>query len=275
MELKTISILGCGWLGTPLAKKLLSKGFIVKGSVTSEEKIISLENDGIKPFILKVTENELSCRDSGFFNTEILIISIPPKRISGIENIYPQQIEQIISQILKFKIKKVILFSSTSVYPENNKTVTENDSRVETKTSGEALIYAENRLLAQNNFETTVIRFGGLIGADRNPARFLLRIKDEIANVPVNLIHQDDCISIVESIIQKEIWGEILNACCPEHPDKKDFYGKAAAISGLPVPNISDINGKYKIVDSSKLINLLGFSFKYNSPIEYLNSIEK
>jgi 3-hydroxyisobutyrate dehydrogenase-like beta-hydroxyacid dehydrogenase len=35
IENKSISILGCGWLGVPLAKHLIQKGFSVKGSVTS------------------------------------------------------------------------------------------------------------------------------------------------------------------------------------------------------------------------------------------------
>ncbi len=33
------SILGCGWLGKPLAVSLLDEGFNVKGSTTSEEKL--------------------------------------------------------------------------------------------------------------------------------------------------------------------------------------------------------------------------------------------
>jgi UDP-N-acetyl-D-mannosaminuronate dehydrogenase len=32
--MKQISILGCGWLGLPLAKALLQKGFSVHGSKT-------------------------------------------------------------------------------------------------------------------------------------------------------------------------------------------------------------------------------------------------
>jgi len=35
-----ISILGCGWLGLPLAKAILENEFSVKGSTTSREKPI-------------------------------------------------------------------------------------------------------------------------------------------------------------------------------------------------------------------------------------------
>lgn len=39
----SISVLGCGWLGLPLAKHLIDSGFMVKGSIRSSSKISDLE----------------------------------------------------------------------------------------------------------------------------------------------------------------------------------------------------------------------------------------
>jgi len=246
----------------------------VKGSVTSPEKINSLQSFGILPYRVILTDSEVIVDDSSFFDTDVLIISIPPKRIEGIERIFPAQIAQLIPIILKFEIRKVIFISSTSVYPENKHSARETDILSPNKASGKALVHAENLLLNLTDFETTIIRFGGLIGADRNPARFLYKSDMAIANTPVNLIHQEDCIGIISAIIEKNLWGETLNACCPEHPMKKDFYSKAAQISGLPIPHISDHEEEYKIVDSSKLKRLLKYQFKYLSPMDYLNSLD-
>lgn len=265
-----ISILGCGWLGMPLGKELIRYGYLVCGSVTSVDKFDVLQLSGIKPYRLLLNDNSLEINDLSFFETDVLIISIPPRRIDSIERIFPEQIRQLVPNILKFGIKKVIFISSTSVYPENKQIVSENQIFKPQKPSGEALVLAENMLMENSGFKTTIIRFGGLIGADRNPARFLLKGKTKVDNVPVNLIHIDDCIGIIVSIIEKEIWGEILNACCPEHPLKKEFYGKAAEISGLTIPEFSEEDGNYKIVDSNKLIRMLDYSFKYLSPIDYL-----
>jgi 3-hydroxyisobutyrate dehydrogenase-like beta-hydroxyacid dehydrogenase len=49
-----ISILGCGWLGLPLAKSLLAKSYEVKGSTTSENKLEVLINAGILPFQIQL-----------------------------------------------------------------------------------------------------------------------------------------------------------------------------------------------------------------------------
>ncbi len=42
------SILGIGWLGFPLAKKLIKIGYNVKGSTTSESKLENLKTNNIK-----------------------------------------------------------------------------------------------------------------------------------------------------------------------------------------------------------------------------------
>ncbi len=270
----TVSILGCGWLGFPLGEHLQNKGFTVKGSVTSAEKFDLLSSSGILPYLIVLSNTEIVVDNASFFETDVLIVSIPPRRVEGIALIFPAQIEQLILFILKYRIRKVIFISSTSVYPEDSQTATENDILFPDKESGKACLAAENVLKNQTDFETTVIRFGGLIGADRNPARFLLKSNRPVANVPVNLIHQDDCIGIIDAIIEQDLWGETLNACCPEHPLKKDFYGKAARISGLPEPLVSDRVEAYKIIDSSKLQHLLKYKLKYQSPMDYLDSLE-
>lgn len=274
MSNKTVSILGCGWLGVPLARHFIENGFRVKGSVTDAEKFDRLRATGSLPFRVIVTPEEIVMDNPDFFACDVLIISIPPRRIEGIVEIFPAQIGQLITTILKFGIRKVIFISSTSVYPEKLLVAKEDDSFTPDKESGKALLNAEKLLENNPEFKTTILRFGGLIGADRNPARFLQKSVSEVANTPVNLIHQEDCIGIISAIMEKELWRETLNACCPEHPMKKDFYNQAALLSGLPEPHISERAETYKVVDSSKLIRLLNYQFKYSSPMDYLETLQ-
>ena len=51
-----IAIIGCGWLGLPLAKKLIKEIFIVKGSTTSKEKISVLKTEKIEPFLIDLNK---------------------------------------------------------------------------------------------------------------------------------------------------------------------------------------------------------------------------
>ncbi len=89
------------------------------------------------------------------------------------------------------------------------------------------MLEVEKLLQSNTNFKTTVVRFGGLTGEDRQPVKFLAgRENLENPDGPVNTIHQQDCIGIIEKIIEKKAWGEIFNAVKPYHPSRKKHYTK-------------------------------------------------
>lgn len=269
---KTISILGCGWLGLPLAKFLLKNAYSVKGSSPTPEKLSILAEDGIIPFRIFFDPEINEDFNADFFNSNILIVNFPPKRRDDIEEFHPQQFKALIKQILLSSIKKVIFISSTSVYANLNRIVTEVDEQTPEKKSGKALRAVENMLLEQKDFRTTIIRFGGLIGYDRKPGRFFSKMKNAIeGGTPVNLIHQDDCIKIISHVISNDLWGETYNACCPEHPTRKEFYIKAALSGGFKLPCFATTQSNFKIISSDKL-EKSGYKFKFINPIDALIS---
>ncbi len=272
---KTVSILGCGWLGTALGKKLLAHKYILKGSSMTTEKLNELETIGIEPFFLKIGAESITVDYEAFFNTDVLVIAVPPQRTADIEELFPRQISQVIQYIKKLKIQKVIFISSTSVFANCNSVVREGEEGDPEKPAGRALLTAEKMLLDLENTKTTVLRFGGLIGYNRNPARFLAGKTGIPAHTPVNLIHRDDCVKIIIEILDKDIWGEVFNACSTGHPTKKDFYSRAAKIGDLPAPGFTNNPENYKIVNSDKLVKRLGYTFEYPDPMDYLKELEE
>lgn len=93
-----------------------------------------------------------------------------------------------------------------------------------------------------------------MIGSDRKPGRFFSGKKQlKNGDAPVNLIHRDDCIGIIQHVIENEIWGEVINACCPIHPTRKDFYKIAAKKDGFALPEFIDGKKNYKIINCDKL----------------------
>jgi nucleoside-diphosphate-sugar epimerase len=266
-----ISILGCGWLGLPLAEHLIKKGYKVKGSVTSPQKLATLEEKGIQPFLIKITDTEITGEElSGFFASEILVINFPPSRREDILTYHPAQMGLLIEAVKKSSIKHIVFVSSTSVYPDLNREVFEtDDTAVPPKTSGKALLLVEEML--KKAFSTTVVRFAGLIGYDRQPGRFLAGKKEvENGDAPINVIHQDDCIAIITAIIEQQVWNETFNACSDVHPLRRIFYTKAADKIGLPLPEFKAGNQSFKIINSDRLKQRLNYSFKYPNPIDTL-----
>jgi len=263
--MRQISILGCGWLGLPLAKSLLEKGFFVKGSTTSPAKISVLENAGITAFQLEVSEAEIKGELASFLaNSEILIIDIPPK-LRGIatEN-FVAKVQRMIPFIESSTIVKVIFVSSTAVYADDNTIITENTKPQPETESGRQLLEAERLLQNNTNFKTTIVRFGGLIGEDRHPIHFLAGRKN-LANpeAPINLIDQTDCIGILENIIQGDFFGEIFNAVTPFHPTRKNYYTQKAQELNLPLPEFETNNASFgKTILSTKIETALNYPFK-------------
>jgi len=244
------SILGCGWLGKPLAKKLIQKGVHVKGSTTSSHKLEDLRDIGIDAYLLNI--DQLTEDIQPFLEAGLLIIALPSKNISGFETL--------ISHIEQSVVKKVIFISSTSVYDDSQENVNE-----ESKIKQCPLADIERLFDTNIHFKTTIIRFAGLLGYDRKPGRwFSTGAKIPNPEGVVNMIHQDDCIEIILQIIEKNIWGETFNACADSHPSRRDFYTQAKIELGLDPPSFteSDIY-KSKRVSNTKLKSYLDFSFKY------------
>ena len=272
---KTISILGCGWLGTALGKSLLRKGWKVKGSTSSTQSYNNLEMSGISTFYLKVKPKSIEIDYNSFFSTDILMVSFPPTRTDCVEESFPRKITQVVKKVEELGIKKVLFISSTSVYQSQNKELREGEEGSPEKASGRALLKAEELFTTSDKFQTTILRFGGLIGYDRNPAKFLKGKADIAGESPVNLIHRDDCQNIITRIINEDIWGEVFNASSPGHPTKRGFYTKAAQISELPAPGFTNELEDFKIINSDKLIKRLDYTFAYNSPMDYLKELEE
>ena len=265
-----ISILGCGWLGFPLAKKLIEIGFEVKGSTTSVNKLALLKTNNIEPFLLRLSESKISDSVTEFlYNSEILIIDIPPglrkTTEATSEKTFVAKIKNLIPFIENSTIKKVLFISSTSVYADTASisTVTEESDLQPDIESGKQLVEVENLLRNNSNFQTTIIRFGGLIGENRNIVKMLTG-KTNVANpdAPINLIHQEDCIEIICEILKQNCWNETFNAVAPNHPTRKNYYSGKAKQFHLTAPLFNENETNFgKIVSSEKLETILGYRF--------------
>jgi nucleoside-diphosphate-sugar epimerase len=289
--MKQISILGCGWLGLPLAKSLLEKGFSINGSTTSVEKIAVLEKAGISPFLVSLSAVEVSDETktsiaSFLSNSKILIIDIPPKlrgdssdTSTELSKTFVAKIQNVIPFIEKSSVEKVIFVSSTSVYSDDNSIITEETIPNPDTESGRQLLEAEHLLQSNSNFQTTILRFGGLIGEDRHPIKFLAGRKNiENPEGTINLIHQVDCIGIIEAIIKKGLrqaqfdnWdlNEVFNAVAPFHPTRKEYYIQKAIELNLPLPEFDDPSNSEQAQQSKTSIGKTILSDKVESVLNY------
>lgn len=265
---KHISIIGCGWLGFPLATKLVENGHIVKGSTTSQNKIEDLKKVGIIQFVVSISEEGITgAIEDCLKNSELLIINIPPGIRKNPKANFIKQMDLLCRHIENSDIEKVLYVSSTSVYEEtlDMSIITEDSTPNGQSYTAKQLIGAEQVFKTNRNFETTILRFGGLIGANRNPAKYLSG-KENAPNPegPINLIHQEDCIGIIKNIIKNAHWNTDFNAVAPQHPSRETYYTSLCEMQNLPLPLFDHATpSKGKIISSKKVERTLNYVFKH------------
>ncbi len=264
-----ISILGVGWLGLPLAQRLSSAGHLVKGSTTTNTKLEVLQKVGIEPYLIQLNGNDKL--ESDFFQSDILIITVPPgRRNPDVFDLHTSRMRQVIAALDRVSLKGVIYTSSTSVYGDAEGEVTEADPVRPVTDSGKAVLATE-KMLTEQPFSATMLRFGGLAGDDRPPGRFFAGRKGiPNGNAPVNFVRQEDCIGAIMKVLEKNIQEDIYNVVATEHPLKKDFYPAQALKLGLEPPQFTEEKTQaYKVVSNKKIREQLGYQFLYPNPMDF------
>lgn len=274
--METISILGCGWLGSPLARTLLAEGYTVKGSTTRSEKLSVMRDVGILPYRLSLNPALQPAEVDDFFDTDLLLIDIPPQTRSKSADFHPQQIKAVAEKIKAQGIGHCIYISSTSVYPNLEREVSEEDAPAleeikSPEASQTALLNAERILKAIPDLELTIIRCGGLMGYDRIPGSYFAGKENlSTGSIPVNYIHRDDIIGIILEVIRQGYWKQTLNAVAPQHPTRREVYEQNASEFGFKAPTFTQTAASnFKIVSPAKLLKDLQYQFRYPDPLAF------
>ncbi|QMW02526.1 NAD(P)H-binding protein [Spirosoma foliorum] len=270
MQDKTISIIGLGWLGLPLAKQLTVEGFQVKGSVTSVEKVDLLKQEAIDTYLLQMNPEPIGDL-ANLLQADTLVVNIPPKAGKLGDDFHPIQIEHLTQAIRQSPVKHIIYVSSTSVYPELNRTVVEDDVVELHQSAAPGFIKAEQ--LMQNlapEKSVTIVRSGGLVGYNRIPGKYVAGRTVESGLVPVNYLHRDDAVALLIALIRQPIGGT-FNAISPIHPTREAIYRKSCTDFGYELPTFvtSAEPVPYKVVSPEKLIAATNYQFKYPDPLTF------
>lgn len=266
----SVSIIGLGWLGEPLALNLLEKGYHVKGSTTSPEKLSGLQSKGIETALLKFDPNPVGSGFSSLFQTEVLFINIPPRSRTVPEGFYAEQIKFVRELAVQSKVKKIIFVSSTSVYPDWNKKMDESFPLTLENTGSPGILRAEQILQSEKSYDLTIIRFGGLLGVDRIPGRYFSGKTNVTGDSPVNYIHQEDAVRLSAWIIENNLWNETFNGVAPLHPLRKDVYEKNSEELGFAPPMSYAAEGEamWKEIFADKIL-ATGFRFLIPDPLDF------
>jgi nucleoside-diphosphate-sugar epimerase len=195
---ESIGIVGCGWLGEPLALELN------------------------KNYDVECFKRDSTWQDDSFWQRETIIIAINTK------NNYLKTLKKI-AELTK-PSSKIILMSSTSIYREFDDDVDES-----AKISKPSLIKDAEDMIIGLRERVLIFRLGGLMGEDRVAGRW--KSATDFSDGYVNYIHRDDVISIVKKALERGVERGIYNLVAPIHPTRKEIHEKNSQKYGSDIGN--------------------------------------
>lgn len=257
-NMNTISIIGLGWLGLPLAQHLKTLGWNIRGTKQTSEGVQQMHHLGLDCSLFDLS----SCHIPAEISTSAkLIINIPP---STSADHYVNGIKRLVSLGILQNLEHVIFVSSTSVFP-NTQGIFDEESPTEiTSPTTQKLIEVEQWLLTLD-IHCDILRLGGLIGKNRHPIHYLAG-KSNLsgANQPVNLVHLNDCIRAIQLLLETPQKQRIYHLCSPLHPTRAEYYGEIAKQFQLTPPHFLPDNQPMKrIIAANKICQQLGFDYQY------------
>lgn len=245
-----ISVIGCGWLGLPLATQLIQDKHQVLGSTTTPEKLLRLEVLGIKPYLMKLNPMPEGKDFNQLFDCELMIINIPPKSRVNPPEFYREQIKYLKYQLRNSQVRKVIFISSTSYYPNINAAVNEDTLPDISKGSNQSIIWAEHEI-TQINQPLSILRCGGLMGEERIPGLWFSGKATSGAQTLVNYVHQEDVINKIIQLVNSENWRPVINLVNPEHLTRQIMHESMASKYNFDPPVwIEPSINQHKVVES-------------------------
>ncbi|MDT8346221.1 MAG: hypothetical protein RQ756_00345 [Flavobacteriaceae bacterium] len=251
---KKISIIGCGWLGFPLALFLKEKQFVVKGTTTTEAKLQRLSEYGIDSCLFDIVKPASEALSWLVKDTEAIVINIPPGKAGG--DAFALNMQQFLSKLQQQFRGKLIFISSTSVFENTSDFPIYDEFSTPNATRGNGKHLATVEAFIERNFDKyCIIRPGGLWSEDRHPV-YTLSGRNRITNpdAPVNMTHRESLIASIYQSFTRQDFPKIVHALDPIKETRSEYYTRTAKQRNIELPAFEP-----KTTDGKKIISTLNF----------------
>lgn len=268
--MKSVSIVGLGWLGLPLARHLKNLGWEVKGTKRTHEGVEQMRLIRLETYHLELTPDINADPDdlTELLSVDALVINIPPSQYFFHLQHYVQGVKNLVNEALLHGIQHIIFISSTSVFPDISAEFDEESHFEPQSEMSKALLEIEQWLFELKDVDCDIIRFGGLIGADRHPVYSLAgKTELSVGNTPINLVHIDDCARAIQLLLETPSYQRLYHLVAPQHPTRAEYYTQIAEQLGLELPHfICSEQDPQRIILADKICQELGFVYQYPEP---------
>ena len=233
MKLPPVTIMGCGYVGTQLARKIQSQTPSLLGVVNSEASAARLKADGIHAQVMDL-EQDRSPPVNGHW---VFYFAPPPSRGRS-----DPRIANWLRSLDQQQPKKIVLISTTGVYGDcEGRWITEEEPTRPQADRAHRRVDAEQRLrqwCADNEVAATIVRVPGIYGPQRLPEARLkqgLPVLSEEQSPWSNRIHVDDLVCACMAAASNDFTG-VVHVSDGNPGTMTDYFNRVADALGLPRP---------------------------------------
>ena len=263
-----ILIVGTGDIGGHLAESLVQQGHDVWGIRRSNKPVA----EGVTVISADVADAETLIDLPTELDIVVYSVASPVFSKEGYHNYYVKGLKNILKAVKDQSPKRVIFVSSSSVYHQmDGEWVDETSETKPSSFAGKEMLAAEEALNAAN-VPSTSVRFTCIYGPGRT--RMIEQARhggycDPEPAVWTNRIHRDDCIGVLNLLINKSLAGETLDNLYLATDDEpaplfdvlewmKDRIGEVD-----PDNDVGEVSRRANRRCSNKRLRALGYEFKF------------
>lgn len=208
-----IAIIGCGYVGTAIARRWSQEGHTVTATTTTASRLPELEEMAQRAVVIK--GNNIDALLEILPGQEVVLLSLGDRSRTKYKETYLET-ANILVELLKQAptVKQLIYTSSYSVYGNQQGNWVDENSEVMLGSDNDKILYETERALLEAKTpqrRVCIFRLGGIYG----PGRSLEKIFSPLAGITrpgpgeyfTNWIHLDDIVAALEYARAKELQG--------------------------------------------------------------------
>jgi nucleoside-diphosphate-sugar epimerase len=274
----SVTIVGCGDIGTRLAVLSLKAGEQVTGWVRTPQSVERLKDLGITGIQVDLDQ---SLKQRAALDAEQLYYFAPPPSV-GVED---HRVAQLIDSLAgSVQPRKVVYLSTSGVYGDcQGAWVDETREPAPVADRSKRRLDAERRWRAWSEHSgqsLVILRVAGIYGPGKLPIERLRKGLPMVAeeDAPItNHIHSLDLVSIALCAMEKGSSGAIFNVCDGQPESMTRYFNRVADFLKLPRPPVISLDeaqrrlspgmlsylAESRRLSNSKMIDELGVELRY------------
>ncbi len=268
--MKKVLILGCGDVGTALARILSTSGI----EVTGVRRTHPPGDLPYRPISLDVCDSATLSSLGSDYDAVVYAVAADRRSEEAYRAAYVEGLRSVVRYFERSSsAPRFIFVSSTGVYAQSAGEWVDEQSVCHPQEFSGRLLREGEELLQSSSLPATILRLGGIYGPDR--VRLITMVREGTAKIVenhqryTNRIHRDDAARLLQHLLQLKELKPLYLGVDDEPCDASEVYAWLAAMLKAPSPERLQWNEQQKKEAgsgkrcSNKLIKEEGFSFSY------------